>query len=76
MTLQDINSGAAPVPLLQIGGDVALTREIQTRLGQIGMQVGIGILKPKVNFCPYCGVSLDQPLPAAQSAAQSLNPIK
>ncbi|MEJ0040181.1 MAG: peptidoglycan-binding protein [Gammaproteobacteria bacterium] len=37
MTLQDIISGAAPVPLLHIGGDVALTREIQTRLGEIGL---------------------------------------
>jgi hypothetical protein len=37
MTLQDLISGAAPVPLLHIGGDVALTREIQTRLGQIGL---------------------------------------
>ena len=37
MTLQNIISGAAPVPLLHIGGDVALTREIQTRLGQIGL---------------------------------------
>ena len=46
------------------------------RLGQIGVQVGVGILKPKVNFCPYCGVNLDEPLPAAPSAAQSLNPIK
>jgi hypothetical protein len=40
------------------------------------MQVGIGLLKPKVNFCPYCGVSLDELLPAARSAPQSLNPIK
>jgi peptidoglycan/LPS O-acetylase OafA/YrhL len=48
----------------------------KTRLGQIGVQVGVGILKPKVNFCPYCGVNLDESLPAAPSAAQSLNPIK
>jgi hypothetical protein len=33
---------------------------------------------PKINFCPYCGVSLDQALPRAdaQTSAQSLNPIK
>lgn len=37
MTLQDIISGAAPVPLLHIGGDVPLTREIQSRLGEIGL---------------------------------------
>lgn len=30
---------------------------------------------PKVNFCPYCGVSLDQPLPRSQAVAQSQNPI-
>jgi hypothetical protein len=48
----------------------------KTRLGQIGIQVGVGILKPTVNFCPYCGVNLDEPLPNAQAPAQSLNPIK
>jgi hypothetical protein len=31
---------------------------------------------PKINFCPYCGVNLDEPLPDAHTAAESLNPIK
>jgi len=31
---------------------------------------------PKINFCPYCGVNLDEPLPHAPSPVQSLNPIK
>jgi len=48
----------------------------KVRLGQIGMQIGISFLKPTVNFCPYCGVSLDQPRSHPQSPTQSLNPIK
>ena len=34
---------------------------------------------PRVNFCPYCGVSLDEPRPGAlhsQKPPESLNPIK
>lgn len=34
---------------------------------------------PKINFCPYCGVNLDEPLPHAPTQAQPvdpLNPIK
>ena len=48
----------------------------KARLGQIGMQIGISFLKPTVNFCPYCGVSLDEPRSHAESPSQSLNPIK
>ena len=48
----------------------------KVRLGQIAVQVGINFLKPTVNFCPYCGVSLDQPRSHPQSPTQSLNPIK
>jgi FtsH-binding integral membrane protein len=48
----------------------------KVRLGQIGVQVGIGFLKPTVNFCPYCGVSLDEPLPRAEDPVQSQNPIR
>jgi hypothetical protein len=47
----------------------------KVRLGQIGVQVGISFLKPTVNFCPYCGVSLDEPLPRAQDPLQPQNPI-
>jgi hypothetical protein len=32
---------------------------------------------PRINYCPYCGVQLDEPLPGAHpTAAESLNPIK
>jgi FtsH-binding integral membrane protein len=31
---------------------------------------------PKINFCPYCGVNVDEPVPRAQSPVESLNPIK
>jgi hypothetical protein len=33
---------------------------------------------PKINFCPYCAVNLDEPLPRAAAAGpiQSQNPIK
>jgi hypothetical protein len=31
---------------------------------------------PKVNFCPYCGVNLDQPMAHAQGVPESQDPIK
>jgi hypothetical protein len=51
----------------------------KARLGRtIAMPVAFGWGSgPKVNFCPYCGVSLDEARPHALSdATQSLNPIK
>ncbi len=30
----------------------------------------------KVNFCPFCGVNLDEPRPQPQAPAPSQNPIK
>jgi hypothetical protein len=30
---------------------------------------------PKVNYCPYCGVQLDRPVPGHEPVAQSQNPI-
>jgi len=30
---------------------------------------------PKINFCPYCGVSLDEPVPGTEPSAQSQSPI-
>lgn len=39
----------------------------------VAMSFGSG---PKINFCPYCGVHLDQPRIAAQQPASSQNPIK
>jgi hypothetical protein len=32
--------------------------------------------RAKVNFCPYCGVSLDEPVPDAQPVAHPQNPIR
>ena len=37
MILEDIARGAPPVPLALIGGDQALTRQVQLRLGEIGL---------------------------------------
>jgi hypothetical protein len=31
---------------------------------------------PKVNFCPYCGVNLDEPVPHAQRMPESQDPIR
>jgi hypothetical protein len=31
---------------------------------------------PKINFCPYCGVSLDEPRPVPQEPVSSQSPIK
>jgi hypothetical protein len=31
---------------------------------------------PKVNFCPFCGVNIDEPVPQPQSPIESHNPIK
>lgn len=30
---------------------------------------------PRVNYCPYCGVNLDQPVPGREAARQSQDPI-
>lgn len=35
------------------------------RLGQVVVSMGIPRLKPQPNFCPYCGVSFDEPREAA-----------
>ena len=37
MTIQEIAAGAKAVSLLQLGGDPALTRDVQTRLGEFGL---------------------------------------
>ncbi len=68
--------------ILFLGGLLAMQRMLKcpkcrANLGRtIAMPVafswGSG---PRVNFCPYCGVKLDEPLPAAEPVAQSQNPI-
>jgi peptidoglycan hydrolase-like protein with peptidoglycan-binding domain len=67
MTLQDIAAGAAPVPLLQIGGDIPLSREIQTKLGELG------VLDPPVDgqFGPVSQWALRQFLKQADLSAKT-----
>ena len=68
--------------LLFGGAIVAMQRIVKcpkckARLGQtIAMPVAFSWgSRSKVGFCPYCGVSLDVPLPRAETVAQSQNPI-
>jgi hypothetical protein len=65
------------------GAILALQRFVKcpnckARLGQtIAMPVALSWGSgPRVNFCPFCGVNLDEPLPRPQSPPQSLNPIQ
>jgi hypothetical protein len=50
-----------------------------TRLGQsIATAVAVPMFSPQPNFCPYCGVSLDEPRrkQPAHAPQSSYNPIK
>jgi hypothetical protein len=31
---------------------------------------------PKIDFCPFCGVNLDEPVALGDPILQALNPIK
>ena len=72
------------VGFVMFGGAIlALQRIVKSpkckaRLGQtIAMPVAFGWGSgPRVNFCPFCGVKLDEPIPHSESSTQSLNPIK
>lgn len=47
------------------------------RMGQeIGMRIGLSVFRKPPNFCPYCGVSLDEPVTQAKVEMPSQNPIK
>jgi len=50
----------------------------QAKLGQtIAMPLAFSWGRgPKVNFCPYCGVNLDEPRAQSQPPAPSQNPIR
>ena len=84
-SLPDAVRAAVPIVGFVIfgGAILALQRFVRcpkckARLGQtIAMPVafswGSG---PKVNFCPFCGVKLDEPIPHPETEAHSLNPIK
>jgi len=43
------------------------------RLGQLAVTMAIPGLKPQPNFCPYCGVSLDEP---REPQTAGINPIR
>jgi hypothetical protein len=46
------------------------------RMGQeIAMRVGLAIRGKPPNYCPYCGVSFDEPLPNARGSVESQNPL-
>ena len=46
------------------------------RMGQeIAMRVGLAIRGKPPNYCPYCGVSFDEPLPSTKRSIESQNPL-
>jgi hypothetical protein len=75
------------IPLLGFavffGAILAMQRSIrcpkcEARLGQtiampLAFNFGSG---PRVNFCPFCGVNLDEPRPGNHEAGAAQNPIK
>ena len=77
----------AAVPMagfaLFFGAILALQRLVKcphckARLGQtiampLALSWGSG---PKIGFCPFCGVNLDEPVPQALGPLESQNPIK
>lgn len=48
-----------------------------TRLGpSIALQVAVPAGRPRINFCPYCGVSLDEPRAQQETiTTKPVNPI-
>lgn len=47
-----------------------------TRLGQsVAIHVAVPAGRPRINFCPYCGVSLDEPRTQHETATTSTNPV-
>jgi hypothetical protein len=76
------NPGFPMLGFLTFGGAIVALQWIKcprcvVRLGQLAMILGVPGLKPQPNFCPYCGVSLDEPrtrlAPGAEPTA--VNPI-
>jgi hypothetical protein len=83
--------GKPPSPLIAVGfliffgAVVAIQWAIRcprcsARLGQeMGMRIGLSLFgKKQPNFCPYCGVSLDEPCSpdTGRTPAQTQDPIK
>jgi hypothetical protein len=67
-------SGGPPSPLFfagfaLFGGAMLLIQRVRcpkcsTPLGQIATQMAFSLFrKRKINYCPYCGVSLEEPMP-------------
>jgi hypothetical protein len=81
----DIPPFALPiVGFVLFGGSILALQRIakcpkcKANLGQtiampLALNLGSG---PRINFCPYCGVSLDEAPPVAQQPVPSQNPIK
>lgn len=47
------------------------------RLGQIATTLAVPFLRPQPNFCPYCGVSLDEPRARlGDSLHKPFNPVR
>jgi hypothetical protein len=47
-----------------------------SRLGQeMAFRLGLSIFRKPPNFCPYCGVSLDEPRSSAGAAITTPNPL-
>jgi hypothetical protein len=68
--------------LIFIGGFVAM-RWIKCPKcsARVGQSIAIPLTLPRFlgqrpNYCLYCGVNLDEPMPHAQAPVQSQNPIK
>jgi hypothetical protein len=77
---QAISPFVDAVGALMFGGAILAMQWIKcpkcsTRLGQIGMTLAVPGLKPQPNFCPYCGVSLDEPRVRPTPAGQPIDPI-
>jgi hypothetical protein len=70
---------APAVGTLLFGAAILFAQRIKcpkckTSLRPIAVATGLGLgLRPVANFCPYCGVSLDSPMPHA--TAELGNPI-
>jgi hypothetical protein len=46
------------------------------RMGQeIAMRVALAIRRKPPNYCPYCGVSFDEPVPNARGPVESQSPV-
>ena len=74
LSIQFPRNGQPPPPLVIVGFLVfagallAMQRAVRclkcsTPLGKIAATIAFGLWGRRVNFCPYCGVSLDEPVP-------------